>query len=198
MPKVEMKNTWTHDNEVQLSTLTQGYIALGPAITQGLNAGNRIGSDINAKGLHLRGVLYNNSASESYVRGMVVGFPGTFDPSTALFLNAGAGSTVGPSGINGLDAMYYPLNTDEMHVYWNQVFKLGGSASGTAGSNTRMFNKFVKFGGRRIAYKGNVTGIGNQNWQYALIWIAGDANDDTTTGTAVELSQLARFFFTDA
>lgn len=198
MPKPEMKTTWNHDNEVALSTFTQGLIASGPSITNGTSSSSRVGNEIRAMSLHLRGVIYNNSTQESLVRMIVVGAPASVDPSTTIFRTGALGAVAGPASVNGLDAMYFPLNKLEFKVYADKVFKFGASASGTAASNTRSFSKFIKFGGRKIMYKGNVSGTDQQSWQYHVIWIAADANDDTTTGTTVELSQITRFWFTDA
>lgn len=198
MPKPEVKVVWNHDNEVQLSTLSQGQYLSGPSITQGTGPSNRVGNDINSLGMHIKGVLYNNSTQESYVRAIVLGCTGTQDPTASLFRYAAAGTTAGLSAVVGLDAMYQPLNKLDFKVYWDQVFKLGGSGSGAAGSNTRMFTKFIKFNKRKVQYQSTSTGAGSQNWLYKIIYIASDANDDTSTGTAVELSALTRYYFTDA
>lgn len=198
-PKVETKQVWVHHNEVNLSTLAQGYTSTGPLVTQGTNSFARVGNNINASGLHLRGVLSNNSGSESMVRVIVVGFPGSNgDPSLNLFRASSGGSTAAVSAVNGLDAMYYPLNIAELHVYHDHVHKLAGSAAGNAGANAKTFMQFIKFNKRKIEYKGNTTGYGNQNWMYQIIFIAADTNDDTTLGTAVELSMIERFYFQDA
>lgn len=198
IPKPEMKTTWSHENEVNLSTLAQGAISSGPALTQGNTAITRLGNEVRAMSLHLKGVLYNNSTQESLVRLMIVGGPGSLDPNTTIFRTAANGTTSGPTGVTGLDAMYYPINKMEYHVYKDKLYRFGPSASGSAATNTRSFSTFVKLGGRKITYKQNLTGTGNQSWQYHIVWIAADANDDTTTGTNVELSQLTRFWFTDA
>jgi len=198
LPKVEMKAQWNHDNEISLSTLSQGSITTGPAIAQGAQASARIGNKIQAMGLHIKGILFNNSTQESYVRMMVVGHNGTLDPMANLFRTSAPGTVSQISTIPGLDLMYMPINKEELTVYHDRTFRLGGSASGTAASNTRMISKFVKFNGRKVTYEGLNYGNGYQNWQYSVIWMAADANDDTSTGTAVELSQLTRFYFKDA
>jgi len=185
---------------VQLNTLSQGYqsnavIQLG----QGTAANTRIGNIVHLSGLHLKGAFNNNSTSESFVRMIVLGYPGTNgDPTLNLFRNLPTGTTAGVSGINGMDAIYYPLNTVELKVYADKVYRLAGSATGNSGSNTRFFTKFVKFSGKKVTFKSTATGNGNQDFMYSVIWIAADANDDTSTGTAVELSCLERLYFKDA
>lgn len=200
LPKVEMKQSWVHHNEVSLSTLTQGYNAPGPFIQPGSLANNRLGNIINLSGLHLKGALFNNSTSETFVRMLVVGYDGN-SPTTApanLFRGDATGSTGGISGVNGLDAMYFPVNKLDMHVYRDKVFRLAGTATGNAGANTKFFSEFIKFHGKKIEYKGSSTGLGLQNWMYSIIWISAEAADDTTTGTVVEVSMLERVYYKDA
>jgi len=173
-----------------------------PQIANGQSNSTRIGSDISFKGLQVKGVLYNNSGSESYARLIIVGHPGTIDPTYStfpIFKNTSAGATATIASVNGLDTMYYPLNNTELTIYHDKVFRLAGSATAGGPSNTRMFSKFVKFAGKgkMIRYKGNTSGVNNQNWFISVYWIVADANDDTSTGTNVELSQLTRMYFTD-
>jgi len=196
MPHVEMKQYWNHTNEVALSTLVQGYNTTGPAITQGTAGNQRLGNIIHLSGLHIKGALNNNSGSESFVRFMIFGYDVSIgDPLTYLFRNASTGTIVGPSGMFGLDCMYYPLNKIDLHVYHDQVIKIAGSVSGNAGNNARMINKFVKFGGKKLEYKSNSA---YAQWAYVTVFIAADANDDTSSGTNVELSFLERAYFKDA
>lgn len=199
MPKVELKQSWTHTNEIALNTLTQGYQTNGPSMAQGTGASNRIGNVINAKALHIKGVLNNNSGSESMARCIVIGYDASNgDPTLNLFRNGSTGATSGISGINGLDAMYYPVNKLDFHIYYDKVIRVAGSAAGNAGANVKLFSHFVKFHGRKIEFKANTSGFGNQTWMYSIIWIAADSNDDTTTGTTMDLSMLERFYYTDA
>lgn len=202
MPRVEMKSVWNHDNEVSLNTLAQGAIVGLPQVTQGTAVTNRIGNEISFKMMHMKGALYNNSNSESYVRLIIVGHEGSIAPALGtfpLFVNGPSNNTVTTSTINGLDAMYYPINKKDLHVYRDKVFKLAGSSSAAEAKNTRMFSEMVKFPGKgkKVTYEGNTTGVDNQNWFLSIIWVAADANDDTTTGTNVELSQLTRLWYTD-
>lgn len=199
MPKAEMKQIWSHTNESLLSTLTQGYVTSGPLCGAGTGPNSRIGNDITLHGLHLKGALYNNSAGETYVRCVVVGYPGTNgNPTLNLFRGGPGGLPASVTTVVGLDAMYYPLNKTQLHIYHDKVFKLAGNVNGNSGSNTRMFNKFFKFGGRKISYLGDQSGEGKQNWLYSVIWIAADASDDTTSGTSVDLSQMEIAYFKDS
>lgn len=199
---MEMKELWQHDNEVSLNTLTQGAMATYPLISTGSTNSTRNGSEITLKSMMIKGMLYNNSGSETYARMIIVGHEGTIDPTYStfpIFRNTGAGATVTIASVNGLDTMYYPLNKVDLHVYHDKVYRLAGSATAGGPANTRQYSKWIKFGsGKKIAYKGNASGYQNQNYMVSVYWIVADANDDTSTGTTVELSQLTRVFFTDA
>jgi len=203
IPHVELKEIWIHDNEVQLNTLAQGALQAYPVVSQGASHAARIGNEINLKKFDIRGVLNNNSTSESFARMIVVGHDGNIDPTMATFpifqsSSLGAISTI--SSVNGLDTMYYPLNATDLHVYEDKVFRLAGSATGNAAANVVYYKKTINFPGqgKLIKFKGNATGVGNQSWLITVIWVVADANDDTSTGTVVELSQLTRFNFSDA
>jgi len=196
MPKVEMKQYWNHTNETALSTLSQGYTTVGPLIGQGTAAANRLGNIIHLHGLHIKGALNNNSGSESFVRFMVLGYDTSLaNPINYLFRNASLGTVTGPISVNGLDCMYFPVNKIDFHVYHDQTLRLAGSAVGNAGNNTRMINKFIKFGGKRLEYKDTAA---YPQWAYLTVFIAADANDDTSSGTNVELSILERVYYKDA
>jgi len=201
MPTVDMKTLWYHDNEVSLNTLTQGAMQSYPLIANGQSNSTRIGSEITLKSFQIKGMLYNNSGSESYARCIVIGHAGTVDPTYStfpIFKITSANTTGTIASVNGLDTMYYPLNTTDCHVYHDKVHKLAGSATAGGPANTKMFSKFIKFGrGKKVVYKGNSSGYLNQNWLLSVYWIVADANDDTSTGTTVELSQLTRAWFTD-
>jgi len=201
VPHVETKEIWTHDNEVQLNTLSQGALQAYPTISQGTSHITRVGNDVNLKKFDIRGVLSNNSTSETFARMLVVGHDGNIDPTMATFplFLAAAGTSVTIGTLNGLDTMYFPINNKELHIYEDRVLRLAGSATGNAAQNAKYYSKTINFPGqgKLIKFKGGSSGYANQSWFITVVWIVADANDDTTTGTVVELSQLTRFMYTD-
>lgn len=197
MPKVEIKQLHVHQNEVQISTLTQTALVEGPSIVQGTAWNNRVGNEVCAHKLEVRGVLYNNSTSESMVRMLILSTKTHTDLSEVFISNTG-GSTSGTSTIGGLDTMYYPINEADFRIHTDKIIKLAGSATGNAGANAQVIKHTVKFPKIRVKYDNNATGAFSQNWRYYVFYIAADSNDDTSTGTVVELSALTRFFFTDS
>lgn len=202
VPAVELKENWYHDNEVQLNTLTQGAMQAHPQVTNGTTHVARIGNEIALKAFEVKGILNNNSTSESFARLLILGHSGDLDPTFStfpIFRNAANGTTSNISGVNGLDTMYYPINDVDTHIYYDRVIRLAGSATGNAAGNTTMFKKKITFPGKgkKVTYDGAGIGLGNQTWFISVYWIVADANDDTTGGTVVELSQLTRYWFTD-
>jgi len=197
LPKIETKVFRMHANEVALNTLSQGYFFNGPAIVQGSGRGDRVGNEVSALGLDIRGVLNNNSTTESIVRMLVVSSKGPTDPSLELFDTGSTGSTGGLATINGLDAMYWQLNTNDFKIHVDKLVRLAGSATGNAAQNVQFIKENISFPKTRIKYDGTVTGILNQSWSYHIIFIASDANDDTSTGTVAEVSYLAKFLYQD-
>nr|QTE03440.1 MAG: capsid protein [Syrmaticus reevesii CRESS-DNA-virus sp.] len=197
-PKVEMKQTWFHENEIAINTLTQGLSRVVPEpIVAGTGNTNRIGNDINAMSYHLKGALTNNANTEVYVRCIFFGCNASVDPAAVFFRQAGTGPTAPVSSINGLDAIYFPINKLELKVMWDKVYKLAGNSGSTTTSKTVLLNKFIKLGGKKLTYKGPVDNIPD-NYTYYVTWIASEAYDDTTTGQTVEVSYLSRFFYKDA
>jgi len=202
MPAIEFKENWFHDDEVKLNTLNQGAMAGYPQVTVGNSHITRIGNEIALKSFQVKGCLNNNSVQESYCRLIILGHDGNLDPNAAtfpLFRNTASGTTASISSVNGLNAMYFPINNVDNKIYHDKIYRLAGSATGNSGANTRMFNKFIKFPGKgmKIKYEATGTGVGNQNRFISVYWIAADSADDTTSGTDVELSQLTRFWYTD-
>lgn len=197
MPKNEVKQAWTHHNEVNLNTLTQGYQSDGASIATAVSAVGRVGNAINCLGIHYRGVINNNSGSESVVRLIVVGHNGNQPVTSGLFRAAASNTVQGISSTNGLDAMYYPINKTDFHVYWDKLFKLGGVTGNSGASSVRTFSKYIKLNRKKIEFHNAGTGTAGQSWYYTLLAISADANDDTTTGTVVEFSALERFYYVD-
>jgi len=105
-----------------------------------------------------------------------------------------AGSTGGVTTLPGLNIMYFPINRLQYTPVIDKVYKLGGSGDPTC---TRMFSKFVKMN-KTVKYVANNTGTGVQSHQLTVWYLVAEANDDTTGGVAIEVSHLARTYFTDA
>lgn len=147
--------------------------------------------------------MHNNADHNQYVRMVVLGCPVSVDTASTdyIFKPNQTGTPDSLTGVYGLNAIYTPLNKDVFKVYCDQVYKLGPVTDPTG---SRMFSKFIKLGGKLIKFAGNTTGTmptnaGNgQTWQLLTLFITAEANDDTATSAIVELSYIARAYFTDA
>jgi len=198
MPKAELKRNAVYYDEISQSTLTMGSASPMISVTQGTGVFQRSGNQIVAKGFHLKGVLNNNSATPNYVR-MVLAWSNT-DTATAfasasLFADANnAGGVATTSTVNGANVLYYPINKTSFMPVWDKVIKLGGSQDPSC---TRMFSRFIKMK-KTIRFIANNSGDSLQDKQLTLFILVAQADDDVGLGQTVEVSHVARLFFTDA
>jgi len=198
MPKAELKRNAVYYDEISQSTLTMGSASPMIAVTQGTGVYQRTGNQIVAKGFHLKGLLNNNASTPNYVR-MLLAWSNTDTVTTfstaQLFADANnAGGTANTGTVNGANVLYYPINKTAFTPVWDKVIKLGGY---TDPSCTRMFNKFIKMK-KTIKFIANNSGDGLQDKQLTLFILAAQADDDTGVGQTIEVSHVARLFFTDA
>jgi hypothetical protein len=196
---IEMKRHYQLQNEVNVSTLSQGtnWYDLS-AVDTGTGPNDRIGLQIRAKGLHVAGALHNNGSTTNYVRMIVIQQHSQDALSSASDVFQQGTATGDFSDITGMKTMFYPLQKVDFKVLYHRIFKL--NPAGTAGQNdeSRMFRKFIKLD-RTIRFE-NVTTEGD-NVQRPRYWLgcwAAEAPDDPGLGENIELSFLSRFYFTDA
>lgn len=199
--KPQVKMIQTAQDELQTNSLNQTLAFQSHYnISQGSTNFQRVGNEIKATAHHIKGIMHNNAANNQYVRMLVLGCPVGVDTATTdyIFKPNQTGLSESLSTVYGLNAMYTSINTDIFKVYHDRVFKLGPVTDPTG---TCMFSKFIKLGGKRIKFAGNSNGIMSsgtgQDWQLLTIFITSEANDDTTTGAIVELSYIARSWFSD-
>jgi len=198
MPKQELKRIVSYVDETGVSTLVQGAAVPMIAITQGLQAWNRVGNEVIVKGFHIKGILTNTAATVNYVRMVLAWTPcdtdTTFTSATLFGDITLSGTTGGTSTIPGLNTMYYPINRIQYTPVYDKVIKLGGSGDPSC---SRMFSKFFKMN-KKVKYIANSTGTGVQSHQLTLFYLVAEANDDTMGGQTIELNHVARTFFVDA
>jgi len=198
MPKTELKRNATYYDEISQSTLTQGSYSPQLSITQGTGLQQRIGTQITVKGFHIKGVVNNNATTPNYIR-MLLAWS-TIDSATTfstanIFADANlAGGTAGTGGVTGANILYYPVNRLAFTPVWDHTMKLGGSADPSC---TRMFSKFIKMN-KTIKYIANNAGDAMQDYQLTLFIFVAESGDDTGLGQTIEVSHVARAFFTDA
>jgi len=197
MPKAELKRIVSYLDESSQTTLVQGSAIPMLGISQGTAVWNRSGNAVQIKGFHIKGIMTNNATTPNYVRMVLAWTPCDTDTSftaATLFNDINlAGSTGGTSTIPGLNTMYFPINRLQYTPVYDKIYKLGGSGDPSC---TRMFSKFIKMN-KNVKYIANNTGTGVQNWQLTLFYLVAEAGDDTSGGQIVEISHVARAFFTD-
>lgn len=196
---VEIKRHYVHNNEVTVSTLSQGtnWYDL-TSIDQGVNADERIGMEVMAKGIHLAGHLHNNGSTTNWVRMVVIQQHTQDDISSLSEVFQKSGNTADFSSTVGMQAMYFPLQKVDFKVLYHRVFKL--NPAGTAGllDESRMFKKFIKLN-KKIKFQKDLSeGADLQRPRYWLGCWAAESPDDTGLGESIELSFLSRFYFTDS
>nr|QXP07597.1 MAG: putative capsid protein [Arizlama virus] len=199
-PKPEMKRQVTTIDELAVNPLTSSLnVAEISNIAQGSGMPNRNGNNVLAKGIHVKGVLHNNSATRAvWARLLVVGVAGDCDLSTTTeFWDYQASGIPGDfTTITGLNMMYTKINKARINVKYDKMIKMGTTAA-LDGTNTKFFNKFIRLN-HKITYDGNTYGFANQNYRYAVILLVAEAGDDTVGTDPVEYNMFSTLYFTDS
>lgn len=166
--------------------------------TQGTARNNRIGNEIYLHGFHAKGSFINTSAVPVYVRRLVVGYTTgvTTGVNAELFDNGiGAGVTITTTGVT-MALITNKINKAQFKVYFDKVIKLSPSTA-TDGSQTKLYNHFQKFGGKKIRFEGSGVGLNNQDFILAEVYIVAQADNDAAGTNIVEWSENNSIYFTD-
>lgn len=189
----EKKRVNSISQEQSINSISQGdtWVALSN-ISQGPAAYERVGKEVTLKKLRFKGQIHNNAAVTMVVR-QVVGYfldQGTPGVGTEMFEQSTRGSgTVTFSALKGASqeplAPHLLLNRAKFIPVIDKVYKVGALAAVEAG-NTILFDHSVNLRDRKIRFEQSAVGVGNQDIQlYAGCWCI-EANNDITTGLAVE------------
>lgn len=193
MRMAETKTKWQHVNEINLSTLT-GYLAYDPlAPTQGTGPQERIGTEIQPTGLHIRGVVHNNGGNANFVRILVVKSTTRQDIASGDFFAAASGIGQDITAINGVDRVFWPIHQKVHKVLYDKTLLLEKS---TEINKAKSFNKFIKLSGK-VKFDGASTGPEQVTPRYHIVYLGAESPDDTSLGENVEVSALHRFFYKD-
>lgn len=169
-----------------------------PILVQGVGRDQRIGNEIYFHGFHSKGSLNNNGSVVVYVRRLILGYTTgipTLDLNSGLFDNGtGLGVSATTIGSN-MGLITTPINKAEFKVYFDKTMKLSPSTA-TDGSQTKLYNYFSKFGGKKIRYESNTYSATNQTWRFSEIFLVAQADNDTP-GVTVEISENCAVYFTD-
>lgn len=193
-----------------------------PTINQGVTDATRIGDQLRAQSLVVKGAIVYNPSTGQYgtyanariaVRMMIVqpkqysnlddvqSYAGAW---TALLLKKGAAT----SAFNGtLADLWAPINTDMITKYYDRVFYMDAPYQQTAvgsnlmGRSTRLFSVSLKLRNKVLKYDNSVSG-GGQPTNYAPVLIMGythlDGSAADTLTTALQLTYDTVFNYEDA
>lgn len=170
-----------------------------PNILQGVTKETRIGNEIYLHGWHSKGSYFNTGTSPVFVRRLVVGYTSgitSASVSSELFdVTNGVGTTLTTVG-NNMGLITSRINKSQFKVYFDKVVKLSPSTA-TDGTQTKLYNYFTKFGGKKISFEGNTNGQNNQDTRLAEIFLFAQADNDATTGFVIEQTRNNGCYFTD-
>lgn len=192
-----------------------------PSITQGTADNQRIGDQLRAQSIQIKGAIVYNPSTGQYgtyanarlgVRVMIVQPKayGTLDDVQSAtgtwsnYLLKKGGSTSAFTGL--IQDLWAPINTDAITKYYDKVFYLDSPYQVTAvGSqdmkgSTRLFSINVKLRNKLLKYDGSIS-TGNPT-NYAPVLILGYAHMDNSTPdtltTAIQLTYDSIFNYEDA
>lgn len=193
-----------------------------PSIGQGVTDYQRIGDQIKAQSLTVKGAIIYNPSTGQYgtyanarlgVRMMIVQ-PRKFSnlddvqtdvPNWSAYLLKKGGTTTAFTGV--LSDLWAPINTDGIIKYYDRLFYLDAPYQQTAvgstlmGKSTKFFNISLKLRNKILKYDASVSGA-LQPTNYAPVLIIGYAHMDGSAAdvltTAIQLTYDTVFNYEDA
>lgn len=197
----EKKRSLVHIDEQPLGSISQGswYTPLCTPSNNTANVVNRVGQEITLSRMHFKGSLHNNGNTNNIVRILIGYYKDTqaFTTTSQIFENPnGFGTAVGFSTVNNLDSTYWPVNPVKFTTVLDRTYLLAPVGSVDA-SNVKVLEYKINLKNAKIKFEGTDAGQDGQDKNLTMIAWTGEAGDDATIGTNVELSGLSRVFFTD-
>lgn len=171
-----------------------------PSMTQGTTRETRIGNEIYLHGFHSKGSYFNTGSAVVYIRRLVLGTTTGVDPFDAVNSElfdtaAGQGQSLTQIG-NNMGLIQSRINTNQFKVYFDKTIKLSPSTA-TDGTQTKLYNHFQKFGGKKIKFDAQTVGLNSQNARMIELYLVAQADNDAVTGITVEQSENYTTYFTD-
>lgn len=193
-----------------------------PSIAQGITDYQRIGDQIKAQSLTVKGAIIYNPSTGQYgtyanarlgVRMMIVQ-PRKFSnlddvqtdvPNWSSYLLKKGGTTTAFTGV--LSDLWAPINSDGIIKYYDKLFYLDAPYQTTAvgsvtmGNSTKFFNINLKLRNKILKYDASVSGA-LQPTNYAPVLIIGYAHMDGSAAdvltTAIQMTYDTVFTYEDA
>lgn len=195
-------------NETVVSTNVMSTFDLN-VIDVGAANQRRVGTQIVARGIHLKGFMHNNSKLEPIkVRMLIVrGKRSNNTPligTTELFTD---GEDRYTHDTLGGKALYYPVDPSKWTVCLDRTYTLGASpdpdtltiTTNYAGHDGRgsmvQFNHWINCKNLKVNYLEDETNVPDVRWHLCLIPYQGDR--DTILGSNFDFNVLGRFYYKD-
>ncbi len=165
-------------------------------IDGGSTAYKRIGNQINARGLRVRGTLRNKSANTKTMMVRIIYLynrrveNALTDASTLFLLKAGQPASCSSLGF---DAMYLPLNNSHFEIVSDETFKLGSSLEN--GDNCHIYSKYIKL--NNLVKYDDAVGDNINMGNLQVVAYAYPVDGTPTLDTSVQLSMDDTVYYTD-
>lgn len=193
--QAETKTRSSSYEEVTLNTLTQNIQGLTPyRIRGGSKEDERVGNEVTARGISMRGHFYNNSSTvPTMVRCLVVsdkrGQGEVFTGDNMLMKN-----NTPVTYIQGTESMYLPINRARYQVAYDHTWMLSANTPDNMGQ-FKKFQKFIKISSKVKFGDENDSSIQQGDWK-VIFWSA-ETSNDVGLGNVVELYVGVSGFYKD-
>lgn len=194
VPEMKRKNL-VIENE-NLTVLGQGLSSIMAPfqIAENVGLAYRVGRQITARGLHVKGHMFNKTGNPCFFVRMLIledkeKQTQTFNGDELLMKQSQA-----VSHAQGTESAYLSINKNRYKVYSDKLIKL--SASNTNAENVKIFSTFIKLN-HTVKYDGTGTGdITNRNIQIACFPI--NPSGAVVVAQRVEINYHATAYYQDA
>lgn len=200
---IKMAEKKRHSVEFQekvLFTLTPGATADWAdlsTIVDFYSRNGRIGAEVTTTSVQLMGQLHNNATGVKIVR-FLVGWIKDQSAPTSLFelfdIDTGTG-TAAPADNTNL-VLFRKTNKAKFQVLHDSIIKLGG-VNTADGTNTVTYKKSINLGMKKIHFEGITEGTSNQDKRLYAIMLCQKANNDESTGSDIEWTQVSYLNYLD-
>lgn len=195
----EKKRTAYHIDEEPLGSIAQGSNSWNLCVpANGNNVITRVGQEISLTGMSFKGILHNNGNVNNVVRVLIGYWKDTvaFSSASQIFDSlTGFGPATTFGTINNLNSLYWATNKTKFQTLLDRTYVLGTTSSVDA-SNVKLLDYKLKLG-QKIKFEGSDSGTDGQDKNLIMIAWTGEAGDDATLGTNVEISGLSYVYYTD-
>jgi len=165
--------------------------------TQGTTRDTRVANEIYLHGMHSKGAFHNNGSVPVFIRRLVLGAgPSTVTGASAELFDNGLGPGVSITTTGATMALITnKINKAQFKVYYDKTIKVG-SVSSVDGMQTKIFNYFQKFGGKKILFEGATAGLNNQSYRISEVYLVASSDNDAAAAT-IEHTENNTVYFTD-